>query len=384
MSAPPDDPYAEGAALSNAGRYEDALAVFRTALAQTPDVPALHFNIGNTLRLLKQFAAAIEAYDAAIALRPDLAMAYHNRALCRLQLGDLPGGFRDYEWRKVAPTFDDPRYRLERPWRGEDLRGKTLFVYPELFLGDMLQFCRYAYLAERAGARVLLAAPQSMHAILRSMSPTIELLAEEATPEAYDYQCALMSLPLVFGTTVDRIPRAPFYLRAEPERVARWRERIGPEGFKIGVAWQGSTQPYALRLQRSFPLAALRAIAGRGGVRLISLQKINGLEQMESLPADMRVESPGDDFDCGPDLFLDTAAAMQACDLFITPDTSVAHLAGALGVPTWVALGDLADWRWFEGRSDSPWYPSVRLFRQTVRGDWAGVFADMAEAIAAR
>lgn len=363
-------------------RFVDALEAYREGLARTPDAPALHFNIGNTLRLLSRFEDAIAAYDAALALRPDFAMAHHNRALCVLQLGDLQAGFAEYEWRKACPTFDDPRYRLERPWRGEAIAGKTLFVFPELFMGDLLQFGRYAYLAERMGARVRLAAPEAMHAILRSMSAAIDLLPADAAPADYDYQCALMSLPLVFGTTLDRIPRAPAYLRAEAPRIARWRARIGEEGFRIGVAWQGSTQPYALRLQRSFPLAALAPIAGLPGVRLVSLQKINGLEQLQSLPDGMRVETLGDGFDPGPELFVDTAAAMACCDLFITPDTSVAHLAGALGVPTWVALPQLADWRWFEGRGDSPWYPSVRLFRQGVRGDWTGVFAAMRAALA--
>jgi len=149
------------------------------------------------------------------------------------------------------------------------------------------------------------------------------------------------------------------------------------------VVWQGSVQPYALPLARSFPLAMLRGVGALPGVRLISLQKVNGLEQLASLPDGMAVETLGEDFDPGPDLFVDTAAAMAACDLVITPDTSTAHLAGALGVPTWVALPYVADWRWLMGRSYSPWYPGARLFRQQERGVWEGVFAEMADALRA-
>jgi hypothetical protein len=367
----------EGDALYGAGDLEGALASYLSAAALAPDRAPLHFNAGNLYRLLGKFAEAISCYDAATALRPDFAMARHNRALCWLQLGDLVTGFREYEWRKACPGFDDPRYRLERPWRGEPLNGKTLFIYPELFQGDLMQFGRYAVLAERQGARVLLGAPRHMHALLRTMSATIDLIAEDETPSGWDFQCALMSLPAAFGTTVATIPRARSYFRADPARVARWADRIGPEGFRIGVAWQGSP----LAAQRSFPLAGLHGLSQIPGVRLISLQKHAGLDQLDRLPAGMRVETLGDDFDPGPDAFQDTAAAMMSCDLFITPDTSVVHLAGALGRPAWVALPHISDWRWLHDRADSPWYPSARLFRQTARDDWPSAFAQIEAAV---
>ncbi|HEV2532976.1 glycosyltransferase family 9 protein [Phenylobacterium sp.] len=367
-----------GDAHVQAGRFEDALAAYRAAVALEPASAPLHYNIGNMLRLLRRFEEAIASYGEAIALRPDFAMAHHNRAHCRLQIGALAEGFGEYEWRKACPTFDDPRYALPDQWAGQDLAGKTLFIYPELFMGDLIQFCRYALMAERLGAKVRLGAPAAMHALLRTLSRGVELLPDDASPEVDGYRCALMSLPALFGTTLETVPWAPAYLRAEPARVERWRSRIGEGGFKIGVAWQGSIQPHALPLQRSYPLAALDEISRLPGVRLISLQKQNGLDQLANLPPGMAVETLGEDFDPGPDLFLDTAAAMMGCDLFITPDTSVAHLAGALGVPTWVALPWLADWRWLNDRRGSPWYPSLRLFRQQRRGEWGEVFAEMA------
>lgn len=355
------------------GRLPEALSAYRAAISLNPGSPFLRYNAGTILRRLGRFPEAIGAYDSAIALMPGLAVAHHMRATCILQLGDLAGGFREWEWRKNCPGYDDPRYGLPRQWAGEELSGKTLFIYPELYQGDLLQFCRYALLAERIGARVLLAAPEAMHALLRTLSPTVELLAEDATPSEYDYACALMSLPAAFGTTVETVPRG-IYLKAEPGRVDRWRERIGGEGLRIGVAWQGSAQA-ALR---SFPLAALQPLSRLPRVRLISLQKGAGLDQLDSLPDGMTVEVLGDDFDPGPDTFVDTAAAMMCCDLCVTPDTSVAHLAGALGVRTWIALPQPGDWRWLQERSDTPWYPNARLFRQRAEGEWSGAFAEMA------
>jgi tetratricopeptide (TPR) repeat protein len=366
-----------GDALRGLGRWGAALESFDAAIAVEPGNLAAWYNRGGALKALGRIGEAVAAYDRAIEIRPDFAIAHHNRAVCRLHLGDYPGGFEEYEWRKACPTFTDPRYRLELPWRGEPLAGKSLFVFPELFQGDVIQFSRFVAAAGQAGAKVTFAAPRAMHALLQTLSPSITLLDEDAVAEGYDVQSPLMSLPLGFGTTLETLPPAP-YLRADPARVDRWRQAIGPQGFKVGVVWQGSTAPYALPLQRSFPLAQLQGIAAIPGVRLISLQKVNGLEQLQTLPPGMAVESLGEGFDPGPDIFVDTAAAMACCDLFITPDTSVAHLAGALGVKTWLALPQVADWRWMDATTDSAWYPSLRLYRQARPGDWSGVFAAMA------
>jgi tetratricopeptide (TPR) repeat protein len=369
-----------GASYRALGQREAALADYDAALALDPKNVAAWYNRGGTLRDLGRVADAVASYGEAIALSPELAIAHHNRALCRLQLGDYLGGFEEYEWRKRCPTFDDPRYGLERAWEGQALTGKSLFVFPELYQGDTIQFARFVLAAEQAGGRVQMAAPRAMHALLQTLSPSLLLLDESETPETYDYQAALLSLPHGFKTTLESLPNAP-YLRADPDRVAHWRDAIGPKGFKVGVVWQGSTLPYALPLQRSFPLAALQGLAGLPDVRLISLQKVNGLEQLADLPRGMAVEDLGEGFDPGPDLFVDTAAAMTCCDLVITPDTSVAHLAGALGVTAWLALPAISDWRWMGDREDSPWYPHTRIFRQSVPGDWTAVFAEMAAAL---
>lgn len=366
---------AEADRLCAAGRLEEALELYRAAAAD-PASAAMPYNIGNVLRLLGRTEEALAAYDAALAILPRFAVARHNRAYALLQLGRWQEGFREYEWRKACPTFvEDARYRLPRPWNGENVQGKTLYIFPELFQGDLIQFGRYALLAERIGARVILGAPPEMHALLGTMSATIGLVDAAAPAPDYDYQAPLLSLPLLFGTRPDKVPSGR-YLRADPARIARWRERIGSHGLKIGIVWQGS----AKATHRSFPLAtAAEILGGVPDVRLISLQKHAGLEQLADCPA---VETLGDDFDSGSDAFLDTAAAIACCDLFVTADTSTAHVAGAIGAPTWLALNTPADWRWLESGTTSPWYPTLRLFRQAEAGDWPSVFTDMRAALA--
>jgi len=203
-----------------------------------------------------------------------------------------------------------------------------------------------------------------------------EIVPAGSEPALFDYHAALLSMPLAFKTEVATIPAAIPYLRAEPEQVRRMRQRIGDTGFKVGLCWQGSYIAGA----RSFPLHALEGISRLPGVRLISLQKSDGVEQLDSLPDGMRVETLGGDF---PKDFTDTAAAMEALDLIISCDTSVAHLAGALGRPAWVALRHAPDWRWLLERKDSPWYSSLRLFRQPAPGDWAGLFDEIKARLAA-
>ena len=374
-----------GDVLQALGRYEDALGAYGNAIALSPKTALTYFNRGNAMRQLRRFEAAAASYASAIALQPDMAVAHHNRGVCLLTLGDLDAGFREYEWRKRAPDAESGRTYAQPAWTGlEDLQDRSLFVYPELFLGDVIQFCRYAKLAEARGARVTLAAPAALHALLRTLSPTLELVDRDAAPAQFDYHCALMSLPLAFRTELATIPAEVPYLSAEPARVERWRDRIGTQGFRVGVCWQGSTAPYSMPMQRSFPLRLLQGVARLPGVRLISLQKHDGLDQLDGLPPGMVAETLGETFDAGPDAFVDTAAVIACCDLVISADTAVAHVAGALAAPTWIPLPFVPDWRWLTERPDSPWYPSVRLFRQAAQGDWSAPIGEIETALAAR
>jgi hypothetical protein len=290
-------------------------------------------------------------------------------------LGRFDPGWHLYEWRKRRRPPIADRVMPQPLWTGAQvLRGKVLLIHWEQGLGDTIQFCRYANLAVEMGARVLLDVQPQLRRLLRTLNPAVEIVTGGRDITA-DYHCPLLSLPAAFGTTLDTIPARTPYLRAEPDRVAQWRRRIGDEGLKVGISWQGST--LRVDIGRSLPLAAFQPLFAVPGVRLISLQKNEGTVQLQTLPAGMHVETLGEDFDRAPDAFLDTAAVMQHLDLIVTSDTAIAHLAGALGRPTWVALKQVPDWRWMLERTDSPWYPSHRLFRQRRAADWSGVFEDI-------
>lgn len=364
-----------GTALGLLNRTEEGLESLERALTIQPNLIQAHINRGNFLIDLKRSDDALESFDRAIALDPDSADAHFGKAQALLTLGRYGEAWPAYEWRKrrVAP---DTFHGGGRPqWSGrEDIAGKILFIEAEQGLGDTIQFCRYASLAADRGARVILTVPPSLTGLLQTLDPRIEIAS--VPPDAFDYYIPLLSLPLALGTEIATIPAATPYLHADAAQAAAKRERIGSAGYKIGLCWQGSYTAGT----RSFPLRALENIASLPSVRLISLQKGDGTEQRATLPEGMRVENLGDDF---PRDFTDTAAAMDALDLIISCDTSVAHLAGALGRPAWVALPYAADWRWLQDRDDSPWYPGMQLFRQTKRGDWNGLFEKIEEKLAA-
>jgi Tfp pilus assembly protein PilF len=374
-----------GLALNDLERPLEALDSYDRALAIDPDFAAAHGNRGKALQALNRPEEALAAYHRVTSLQPDAAQAYVNASHTHLLLGEFERGWALYEWRKLLPKPLGNRSLAKPLWLGSpDLAGRRLLLHWEQGLGDTVQFCRYAKLAKARGAEVILMVQKNLSRLVRTLDPDIEVRTDEQVPADFDYHCPLLSLPHAFGTRLDSIPAAIPYLSAEPERVSRWRERIGGRGFKVGINWQGNKQSPADR-GRSFPLELFQRISTIPGVRLISLQAGPGSEQLRGLPQGMMVESLGDDFDRGSDAFLDSAAALKSLDLVITGDTALAHLAGALGRPTWVALQHVADWRWLREREDCPWYPSMRLFRQRQRGRWDHVFeAIHAELVSAR
>jgi tetratricopeptide (TPR) repeat protein len=368
--------YNQGLTLCGLGRFDEALASYDKALATDPNFAEALGNRGIALQQLKRFEEAIASFDRAIAVDPGNANNYWNKGLCELLLGHWKEGWRLYEWRKKLRTGLDRAY-VQPLWSGtENVDGKVLHIYAEQGLGDTIQFCRYAVLAEARGARVVLSVPKKLERLMKTLNPTVEILNLEATPPDCDYHIPLLSMPLAFGTDQENVPANVPYLHAEPERIQAWAKRLGNDGFKIGISWQGSKNVKA-DIGRSFALHHLESISRLRDVRLISLQKNDGAEQLQNLLVGVKVETLGHGFDEGSQAFLDTAAVMEHLDLIITPDTSIAHLGGALGRPTWVALKYVPDWRWLLDRSDSPWYPTVRLFRQQTDGDWIGTFAQI-------
>lgn len=374
--------HACGNLLQGLVRYDEALECYNRFLGFAPDHAGAWNDRGLALQKLMRVEEALESYRRAEVLDPNMPEAFLNRGLCHMLMGDFAAGLPLLEWRKKMPEPLEARVYAQALWTGaEDIRGKTLFAYIEQGLGDAIQYYRYVQFALERGARVILSVHDSMIALFRNATPQVELIGWGEVPPQFDFHVPLASIALAVGMRFATIPAADCYLTADEERAVRWKHTLGDHGLRIGIAWQGN-QSVPGSEGKPFPVAALEGIAKIPGVRLINLQKYAGAEQLGDLPQGMTVESYA--FDEGGDAFLDTAAIMANCALVITADTAPAHLAGALGVPAWVALKHVPDWRWFLGASDSPWYPSLRLFRQPAAGDWTSVFREMETELRAR
>jgi tetratricopeptide (TPR) repeat protein len=367
--------YNLGTLLEEQGKLDEAIEWFHHALAIRPNFAEGHNNLGNALKEQGKLAQAIEHYKRAIAISPNFADAHNNLATALLVNGQLEQGWREHEWRWKSLSKNKVRsFSSHRQWQGEVLsRDKILLLHAEQGFGDTIQFCRYVPLAATR-ARVVLEAPPPLGRLLQGLRGVEKIIPYGEPLPAFDSQCPLMSLPLALRTTLATIPAPIPYLEAEPALVMRWRDVLPKANFRVGIVWQVNPRS-ELERARSIPLTCFAPLAKLRGLRLISLQKTHGLDQLQNLPDGMSVETLGPDFDSGPDAFLDTAAVMQHLDLVITADTATAHLAGALGRPTWIILRHMPYWTWMLNRCDSPWYPTVRLFRQERREDWNGVLS---------
>lgn len=363
-----------GAALRRTNRIDEALADYDAALASGTATPTLLVNRGIALAALNRHADAIAQYDRAITLDPRHAPAHFHRGLSRLVTGDLAGGFADNEWRWAgAETQGPPRELSGRRWSGtEDLKGATLLLYAEQGLGDTIQMARYATLAKQRGARVVLEAHPPLKRLLSTV-PGVDAIVGMGQPlPPFDYHCAAMSAPFAFGTTLETIPHLHRYVTPEPAAVAHWK--LDTPHRRVGFAWSGS-RTLVNDINRSIPLALMRPLFERVASP-VSLQK-NVREADQPALAGARIAQAPEALNN----FADTAALIEHLDLVVTVDTSVAHLAGAMGKAVWVLLPFSPDWRWLLDRDDSPWYPTARLFRQPRVGDWAAVVDEVAAAL---
>lgn len=369
-----------GSVLHDLGQGQDAVRALDEALRLQPDYPEAHANRGMALQELSRFDEARAAFDAAIALRPGYPEALKRRAMLRLLLDDA-GGWDDYE--AAMRGFRDEHGDGDAAvpwWRGEPLHGRSLLLHEGSGFGDTLQFFRFVPALLARGARVCFCGPPSLFALLRSSGWNVSFIAP-GTPSGCDFQCDLWGLPARLGLPARAAAAQVPYLAADAAAIARWKAWLGAGSFAIGVAWQGNPAR-KIDLGRSIPLSAFAPLAAVPGVQLVSLQCNAGREQLQQLPPGVRMRDPGPGFDAGPNAFADTAALMMALDLVVSSDTAVAHLAGALGRPAWVALKHVPDWRWGLERGTTPWYPAMRLFRQPRPGDWSSVFAAMASRLA--
>jgi tetratricopeptide (TPR) repeat protein len=400
-----------GNALTELGRAEDALADYEAALVAAPNHPLAHYNRGNALRLLgrepeaivayeraltaapdhinawlnrghalaafNRHQDAIASYDQVLALQPDHADAHFNAAMSLLTVGDYARGFREYEWRWKRTGMAGRKEFRRPPWLGEaPLNGKTIVLHAEQGLGDTVQFARYVPQVARMGARVVLEVPPELKPLLAGLDGVAEIVVRGEKLPPYDLHCPLGSLPLACTTDVANIPAAIPYLRAPEARLAKWRSRLETSASpRIALSWSGRAAHPNDR-NRSVPLAQLQPLLAPG-VGFISVQRELRVEDAQALSREPGITHIGAELDD----FADTAAVLTLCDLLVCVDTSVAHVAGALGRPVALLVPFQPDWRWMLERDASPWYPSVRLFRQSAPRDWDGVIARVRAAL---
>jgi Flp pilus assembly protein TadD len=368
-----------GLALTDLGDLDGAARAFDEALRLDPRCADAHANLGSVRKAQGRLAQAVACYDLALLLGPDSLTTRWNRSLALLQQGDYVRGWAEYESRRRKPN-SGIRPFVQPTWDGGPFPGRTLLVHMEQGFGDMLQGIRFVELAKAKGGSVMVTAPTKLMPLLSRCGGIDRLVDERAELPRFDVHAPLLSLPHLLGTTVDTLPGRSPYLLADPALVERWRgpvRSIG--GFRVGIAWQGNPL-HPWDRHRSMPLAALAPLAEIDGVQLVSLQKGPGVEQLAASRRRFAVAELGE-IDEAAGMFMDTAAIVAHLDLVVTVDSSIAHLAGGLGAPAWVALASMTDWRWLHGRDDSPWYPTLHLFQQPNLGDWRHVVAEMAAAL---
>ncbi|HEX4142116.1 MAG TPA: tetratricopeptide repeat protein [Pirellulales bacterium] len=371
-----------GTSLAQRNQLDQATARYQQAIALRPDFAEAHNNLGMVLKDQGQLDQAAARYQLAISLRPDMGEAHLGLATCYLCQGDYERGWPALEGRRHIPGILPPT-NLPR-WNGQELAGRSLLLLAEQGLGDTIHFVRYARLLKQRGARVVLACQRALGWLLSSLPDLDELFFYGSADELphCDFYLPLLSAPGALGTTAATIPHDVPYLAADPALADSWRgELAGIEGFKIGIAWQGSPD-YRFDCFRSIPLSELAPLARVPGVRLLSLQKGFGSEQLTTVDFPVIDLASRLDEAAGP--FMDTAAVIGGLDLVVSANTAIAHLAGALGAPVWVALQFSPDWRWLRDREETPWYPSMRLFRQGAVNRWDEVFERMAARVQAR
>jgi tetratricopeptide (TPR) repeat protein len=366
-----------GTVLGEQSRQDEAVRCYRSAVDLMPDFAEAHNNLGTALRALQRLDEAVASYRRAIGLSPDYADAHNNLAMALLACGDMAAGWAEYEWRwKTPQTAKACRDFAQPQWRGAPAQGRTLLIHAEQGLGDTLQFCRYVPLAAARGLRIILEVPAPLVRLLRSLPDVDLVVARGETLPEFDLHCPMLSMPLAMGTTITTVPCAVPYLRADTALAAAWRARLAATrrpGPRVGVAWAGSSRRHsatgaALDGRRSIAPDRLAPLFALSGLHFVSLQKDGPSALAHFLLTDFMDEIAD---------FADTAALVANLDLVVSVDTSVAHLAAALGKPVWLLDRFDSCWRWLVGRRDSPWYPTLRLYRQPRPGDWDAVIESL-------
>lgn len=364
-----------GLAYHETGQLDEAEIMFGKAIEIHPGFAEAQYNLGNILRDKKLMNKAVDAYRKAFMVNPEYADAHWNLSQVLLMLGDFQQGWEEYEWRWRLEG-NKPRVFSQPLWDGSDIRGKTILLHTEQGFGDAIQFIRYAPLVSERGARVVVECQRELAEVFRGVAGVEQVVIQGEDLPEFDLSCPLLSLPRLFDTDLGNIPAGIPYIRADHQLREKWKGRVQREaGLKAGLVWAGGPRHKKDRY-RSCSLEVFAPLGAVEGVIFYSLQKGEAAGQVQDPPRGMNLVDHTDEIGD----FSDTAALIENLDVVISVDTAVAHLAGALGRPVWTLIPYAPDWRWMLDREDSPWYPTMRLFRQPVMGDWATVIGRVHEA----
>jgi tetratricopeptide (TPR) repeat protein len=357
--------YNLGIVLNEKGSVDEAIENYRKAIQLNPDYIDAYINLGIAFKENGQLDNAINCFKEALRANPNDAVTHWNFSLVLLLSGNFEEGWKEYEWRLKVNDFHHPD--LHRPlWSGSDIAGRTILLHAEQGFGDTIQFIRYAHLVAQRGAKIVIRCQKELLALLKNIESADKFIDYDQQPPDFDLYCHLLSLPLIFGTTPESIPVKIPYVKVDRILIRKWKNKIQDDNsdLKVGLVWAGREQRY-FKLELFLPLFQIKDIS------FYSLQKGEASIQVKNHLNNLKIKDfTGDIYD-----FADTAAIIQNIDLVISVDTAVAHLAGALGKSVWVLIPFAPDWRWMLNREDSPWYPTMRLFRQSSSGDWESVIA---------
>jgi FKBP-type peptidyl-prolyl cis-trans isomerase 2 len=367
-----------GVAFNEKGKFDEALSCFQRVLQLKPDHAGAYYSLGNTLVAKGQFNDAMQSYKKAIEINPGHADAQWSLGLINLRLGNFEEGWKGYEWRWELKDVMPKRDFSQPLWDGHDISGRTILLHAEQGFGDTLQFIRYAPLVAQRGAKIVVECQKELVSLLKDTDGVSRVIARGEELPDFEVHCPLLSLPLVFGTKLKTIPAKIPYVNTDPALVRKWRSKIEQDksAVKVGLVWAGNPK-LKFGHSRSCPIGTFSKLAQRSDVVFYSLQKGEAEGQAKNPPEGIKLIDTSEEIHD----FSDTAAIIKNLDLVISIDTSAAHLAGSLGKPVWVLLPFVPDWRWMTTREDSPWYPTMRLFRQPAAGDWESVINHIKDAL---
>ena len=372
--------------LNMLNRNEESLELYKNIVEINPNAVSALYNFGFTLKKVGQLERALEVYQQVLSKKPDYAPAHFSLSSIYLTLGNLEEGWKEYEWRWKNYNEDAKKFNCPL-WEGKDLTNKTLLVYTEQGLGDTLQFVRYLKLLKDrfTNLTIVLHAQTPLIPLLKHQPYIDQLFTGSGQAAKVNYQIPLMSLPRICKTTLESIPADIPYIQADESLVQSWKEKLASDtNLKVGICWQGNARYRTQSLRRavaakSLQLPLFEPLFNIEGISIYSLQRVDGDDQVRGCSFANKLIVFDESFDQQNGRFMDTAAVIENLDLIVSVDTSICHLAGALGKPTWIILPFPADWRWLRNRTDSPWYPTARLFQQKTAGQWEPVIQQIVQ-----